>query len=203
MRSVHERVLAAPAATVGAFLARLGSRTDVLWPAPAWPPMRLDRPLTVGADGGHDGIRYVVSAYEPGRRVEFRVHPVTRLDGFHAFEVESIDERSCVLRHVLVVRPRGRMRILMPLVVRWLHDAVLEDLLDNAERAATGSVARPYRYSAWVRLLRWLAARRPRAVPNPKGRIAPAADVVEWPGDPDDPTPVRGTRVRRAGRGAG
>ncbi len=182
MRSVHERVLAASASTVGVMLDGLGREGDRLWPAPAWPPMRLDRPLAVGADGGHDEIRYVVSAYEPGRRVEFRFHPVTGLAGFHALEVEPIDARSCVLRHVLEARPMGRMRLLVPAVVRWLHDAVVEDLLDNAERAATGTVAHPYRYSPWVRLLRRLSGPRTRATQVPAGAtlVHAALDRVDY-----------------------
>lgn len=162
MRNIHARAIAASADSVGALLDRLGGSDDPLWPAPAWPPMRLDRPLAVGADGGHDDIRYVVSSYEPGRRVEFRFHPEIGLVGFHTFEVEPLGEHTCVLRHVLDAELRGRMRWLVPLAVQWLHDAVLEDLLDNAERAATGRVARPYRYTPWVRLLRRLEALRSR-----------------------------------------
>lgn len=177
MRNVHERVIDAPAASVGVLLDGLGSEQDRLWPAPVWPPMRLDRPLAVGADGGHDEIRYSVSRYEPGRRVEFRFDPAIGLDGFHALEVEPVDAGSCVLRHVLVGRPRGRMRLLVPLVVRWLHDAVVEDLLDNAERAATGTVAKPYRHSLWVRLLRWLSAPWARSVLMPSGPTLLAASL--------------------------
>lgn len=167
MRNVHQRMIAAPAVQVGALLDELGSDRDRLWPSPAWPPIRFDRPLAVGADGGHGDVRYVVSGYEPGRRVECRFLPVTGLTGFHALEVEPIDGNSCLLRHELVGQPRGRMRLVMPLVVRWLHDAVLEDLLDNAERAVTGTVARPYRYSPWVRLLRWVSGPRARGTEIP------------------------------------
>lgn len=167
MRNVHTRVVAAPAATVGALLDRLGGPRDVLWPAPVWPPLLLDRPLAVGADGGHGEIRYVVSAYEPGRRVEFRFHPAIGLDGFHALEVEPVDDGHCLIRHVLLGRSHGRMRLLIPLAVRWLHDALIEDLLDNAERAVTGTVACPYRHSAWVRLLLWGLAPRARSASIP------------------------------------
>jgi len=167
VRNVHERVLAAPADRVGALLDRLAGPDDPLWPAPAWPALRLDRPLAVGADGGHDGIRYHVVAYEPRRRVEFRFHPATGLDGSHVFEVEPIDPDRCVLRHVLVATPRGRMRILVPLAVRWLHDAVIEDLLDNAERAATPTTPRSRRYSTWVRTLRWMSGPRAAATAIP------------------------------------
>jgi hypothetical protein len=182
MRNIHERVLDAPAEIVGGMLDRIGSDDDVLWPSLAWPPMRFDRPLAVGADGGHDDIRYVVSAYDPGRRVEFQFHPVTGLDGFHALELEPLGEDRCVLRHVLAARLRGRMLILVPLAVRWLHDAVLEDLLDNAERAVTGAVARPYHYSPWVRLLRRLSAPRARAAPMPAGAtlVGAALDRIDY-----------------------
>lgn len=182
MINLHERVLAAPADTVGPLLDRLAGPADVLWPALAWPPIRLDRPLAVGADGGHGRIRYMVTGYEPGRRVEFRFHPAMGLDGCHSFEIEPVDGDSCVLRHLVVARPKGRMRVLVPLVVRWLHDALLEDLLDNAERAATGTVIRPYRYTPWVRLLRWLSAPRARVRPMPAGPtlVGTAFDRVDY-----------------------
>lgn len=163
MRNIHERALPVPAATVGELLDRLGTPDDPLWPAPVWPPLRLDRPLSVGADGGHGSVRYVVSDYQPGRRVQFRFHAETGLEGFHTLEVEPLGATSCLLRHRLVARPRGRMRVLMPLVVRWMHDALLEDLLDNAERAVTATVARPRRHSPWVRLLLWMSAPPARA----------------------------------------
>jgi hypothetical protein len=39
-------------------------------------------------------------------------------------------------------------------VVRPLHDALIEDALDNAERETTGTVAEPAGWSWWVRTLR-------------------------------------------------
>ncbi|MEM1418366.1 MAG: SRPBCC family protein, partial [Myxococcota bacterium] len=47
------------------------------------------------------------------------------------------------------------------LVVRPLHDALIEDAFDNAERALTGDVARPARWSLRVRLLRRVLDRLP------------------------------------------
>ncbi|AZS71029.1 hypothetical protein DDE74_08815 [Streptomyces lydicus] len=40
--------------------------------------------------------------------------------------------------------------------LRPLHDAAPEDSLDRAERACTGTVARPARWSRYVRMLRRL-----------------------------------------------
>lgn len=152
--NVHERRIAAPAEEVGALVDGLGSPADVLWPAPTWLPVRFDRPLQVGADGGHGSIRYEVSGYEPGRRVELTFRPETGLHGTHTLEVEPSGDGGCLLRHRLEAETSGAMRLLWPLLVRHCHDTVLEHLLDNAQRE-TGERVRPVRYS---RRARWAAA---------------------------------------------
>ncbi|WP_282759869.1 DUF2867 domain-containing protein [Actinoplanes sandaracinus] len=152
MENVHERVLPVPAAEVGRLLDRAGSADDPLWPTPCWLPMRFDRPLAVGADGGHGAVLYHVSAYEPGRRIEFTFDPRIGLVGTHTMEVLPQGPDSCLLRHRIVADTRGAMRILWPAIVRVCHDTVLEHLLDNAERAVTGSVADPVRYPWRARL---------------------------------------------------
>ncbi|WP_207782736.1 DUF2867 domain-containing protein [Phytoactinopolyspora limicola] len=168
MRNVHDRTINAPAEEVGALLDQLGSDDDPLFPSPAWLPMRFDRPLQVGADGGHGDVRYWVSAYEPGRRAEFTFRPVTGIDGYHELSVEPLDADRCVIRHVLEGRPRGLMRVLTPLIVRWLHDALVEDLFDNAELAATGRLESAAPWSPWVRLWRRQTEfSKPRAVEIP------------------------------------
>ncbi|MFI9009715.1 SRPBCC family protein [Actinosynnema sp. NPDC053489] len=139
--------------------ANLVDRVVELWPADRWPPLVLDRPLGVGADGGHGFVRYRCTAHEPGRRAEFAFGPTTGVAGTHVLEAVPGG-----LRHTLTGRPRGLMRLWWPLAVRWLHDALIEDLLDNAARAAGHPPVHPARWSTWVRLLRAAArrgARRP------------------------------------------
>ena len=60
VRNVHYRALSVPPADVAPLLDGLASPTDRLWPVEAWPRMRFDRPLQVGAQGGHGPIRYTV-----------------------------------------------------------------------------------------------------------------------------------------------
>jgi hypothetical protein len=159
IRNVHARELHASAGEIGALLDSLGSSDDRLWPH-WWPKLRLDGPLAVGAAGGHGPIRYSVEQYEPGRRVVFRFAPGLGIDGTHWLEVEpqTRDGRT-VLRHVLEGRLYGRALLTWPVAVRWLHDALLEDLLDRAELEVQGSVARPARWSPWVRLMRGVLSR--------------------------------------------
>ncbi|PSL58012.1 hypothetical protein B0I31_101227 [Saccharothrix carnea] len=135
----------------------LVDRIVELWPSDRWPPLVLDRPLGVGADGGHGFVRYRCTDYVPGQRVEFTFARSLGVDGGHVLEAVPGG-----LRHTLTGRPRGLMRLGWPLAVRWLHDALLEDLLDNAARAAGHPPVHPARWSPLVRLLRAVARRGAR-----------------------------------------
>lgn len=146
IRNVHTRLIPGSAALV--------DRLVELWPSDRWPALVLDRPLGVGATGGHGFVRYRCTAHVPGHRAEFAFDPTIGMVGTHVLEAVPGG-----LRHTLTGRPRGLMRLGWPLAVRWLHDALIEDLLDNAARVAGHPPARSARWSAWVRLLR-AAARR-------------------------------------------
>lgn len=210
MHNVQRRRIDAPAASVGALIDRLAGPDDPLWPSHAWPPMRFDRPLQVGAVGGHGAIRYSVAEYEPGRRIRFHPDPTIGLHGYHEFRVEPAGDAS-VLVHDLVGRASGGMVLAWPLAVRWLHEAVLQDALDNAERAATGIVRRPARWTPWVRLLRRAMTPAPAPVALPEGaRLArgtldrmdllDAWQGVRLPGASTDPAVWRETVFNRPPR---
>ncbi|GIF16461.1 DUF2867 domain-containing protein [Actinoplanes teichomyceticus] len=169
--NVHERVLPVPADQAGRLLDRVGAPGDPLWPSPTWIPMRFDRPLSVGADGGHGPVRYHVSGYEPGRRITFTFDPRIGLTGTHTIEVEPRDPHSCVLRHRITATSTGTMRLMWPALVRVCHDTVLEHLLDNAELAVTGTIARPVRYPWRARLAVAVESTRLRTVPVPENAV--------------------------------
>ncbi|ANY06227.1 DUF2867 domain-containing protein [Pseudonocardia sp. HH130630-07] len=183
VRNVHVREIAAPAEAAGALLADLGGPRDVLWPSPQWAAIELDQPLRIGSGGGHGPIRYHVTDLVPGRRIGFTVEPGIGLRGTHTFTVEPLGPQRCLLRHEIDGHATGAMRLHWVLVVRWLHDAVVEDLLDRAERALGTGPGRANRWSPWVRLVRGLSERPVvRAVPVPVGGLldpagADAADA--------------------------
>jgi len=162
MRNIQSRTIDAPAASVGALIDLIASDNDPLWPSPAWQPIRLDRGLVTGSRGGHGPIRYHVGEYEPGHRVRFIFDPPTGIEGHHELRVEETGLSGCTLIHDARGRMLGRMRLVWPLALRWLHEALSQDLLDNAELAATGELARPARHSRWVRALRRRLAKRPQ-----------------------------------------
>lgn len=156
--NTHERRFPVPPEKAGTLLDALATEDDPIWPRGRWHSIRLDRPLGVGARGGHGPIRYHVVAYVPGQWVRFAFERPRGFDGFHEFTVLP-DGDGTAFRHLIAMRLRGTAKLGWPLVFRWLHDALLEDLLDRAEENLTGTVARPARWSLGVRLLRGLTSR--------------------------------------------
>lgn len=155
--NVHERLLPAGVTAVGDLLDSLATEGDRLWPGVQWPPMLLSDGLAPGSRGGHGPVRYTVCAYAPGQWVRFTFSGPRGFHGFHEYSVHPVDAEHVILRHTLTMRARGPARLTWPLAYRHLHDAVLEDSLDRAERVVTGHVARPARWGRYVRLLRGFA----------------------------------------------
>lgn len=160
VRNKHERRVAVPVERVGPLLDRLGGSRDVLWPARDWPPMVLDRPVGVGAAGGHGSIRYRITAHEPGRKVELAFEPGQGIDGWLTFTADPAEAGGTLLRISAEARLSGAMLLAWPAAVRWAHDAVVEELFDNAERAVGSGPLQPVRRSPWVRLIRLLESPR-------------------------------------------
>lgn len=165
IHNVHEREIAAPAGEVGLLIDSLGSKEDRLWPRSEWPAMRLNGPLGVGAAGGHGPVRYVVTCYEPGRRVEFEFMGPAGFNGWHSFTAIRRAENATLLRHELDLWPSGAAVLTWPIFFRPLHDALIEEGLDRAERECGASPAFPWRRSVWTRILRASFSTRKAARP--------------------------------------
>jgi hypothetical protein len=96
--------------------------------------------------------------------------PDVGLTGYNEISVLDGGPGRTVITDELAGRLHGRMVLVWPVGLRWLHEALINDLFDNIERAATGRVRRPRRHNVWVRTIRWLGRRRHRS-----GRPAPVA----------------------------
>lgn len=154
--NTHERLLAAPPRAVGQLLDGLGGSDDRLWPGRRWPTMRLDRPLSVGARGGHGPIRYHVQAYSVGSAVRFQFERPAGFHGHHEYVVTP-QSSGTLLRHSLVMRTSGIARLTWPLIFRPLHDALIEDSLDQASENLGLPVKRCPRWNRRVQVLRFVA----------------------------------------------
>jgi hypothetical protein len=152
--NIHERKLEAIPEQVGALIDSLASQADALWPRHSWPRMKFDRPLSVGAVGGHGPVRYWVEAYLPGQSITFRFSGPKGFKGVHRFEVLKGTDTSATLRHVIQMNTSGPALLSWPLLFRPLHDALLEDCLSQAQ-ASLGLPPQVRSWSPWVKFLRW------------------------------------------------
>lgn len=170
--NVHQRLFHAPPAKVGALIDALASPQDVLWRQDAWPRMKFDRPLGVGARGGHGPIRYDVEAYRTGHSIRFRFTGPKGLDGWHGLEVLEATGAYTVLEHRIEMRIRGWALLTWPLLYRHMHDALTEDAFAAAQ-IALGEQPRRVPWTRYVRLLRWaVALLRPRLVASQRSSHA-------------------------------
>jgi hypothetical protein len=163
VHNIHERTIHATLAAAGALLDAMAEPGNPVWPSDRWPPLVLDRPIGIGADGGHGPIRYSCTGYEPGRRVEFTFAPGAPLIGTHTLEVlDGPTPGTVTVRHVIAGRLQGPGFVAWPLAIRGLHDALLEDLLDRLSIALGEPPVTPARWSMWVRLCHRVASRLTR-----------------------------------------
>jgi 2-polyprenyl-6-methoxyphenol hydroxylase-like FAD-dependent oxidoreductase len=171
LSNVHERDLPAPVDKVGVLVDQVAEPGNPLWPGERWWPMELDGPLAVGADGGHGPIRYHVVNHEPGRRVEFRFRTSLgcEMNGSHTLEVlPGPTPDTSRLRHVIVGRPQIPTQLVWHLALARMHDAFIEDMLDNAAEYFGGR-----RTASWpvsVRVARAFLRLVPPALIPPLGR---------------------------------
>jgi len=84
--NIHERELEADYEQVAKLIDSLSSEDDLLWPNQCWPRMKFDRPLSVGAKGGHGPVGYVVEAYKPGESIKFRFTSPKGFNGLVTFK---------------------------------------------------------------------------------------------------------------------
>lgn len=157
LQNIHRRSFADPE-RAWALVRRVHEPDSGVWPSDSWPPLKLDWGLVVGSQGGHGPIHYHVSASEP-ERFRFDFDPGS-LTGWHEFRREGAQ----IVHELRLFRPG--------LALRWtiipLHDALLEDLLNNVEDRLADPVGLPRErhWSPWVRSLRALAQRRQSRTPR-------------------------------------
>ncbi|MBN9737824.1 MULTISPECIES: hypothetical protein [unclassified Pseudonocardia] len=131
----HERTLPAGSEVLAPSLDGLGSSTDRLWPHRDWPAIEFEGAIGIGVEGRHGPIHYRLTEYEPGRLLHFTFLPSLTLEprGHHRFELHPVSAARSLLRHELqLVDPSPGVVLMWHLVIEPLHDALIEDLLDNA-----------------------------------------------------------------------
>lgn len=155
--NIHSRSYPVGNTEIGELLDSLASKEDKLWPRRMWPAMKFDRPLSVGANGGHQPIRYFVEKYEAGKLVQFRFTAPRGFNGVHRLEVLEKSLKETELRHTIEMTTQGPALFSWPILVRPLHNALVEDALTLVEQNL-GLEKHVKSWSVYVRVLRWIAS---------------------------------------------
>jgi hypothetical protein len=150
--NTHKRIINQPISEVGVLLDSLSSKNDKLWPHEKWPPMRFDRALSEGAIGGHGPIKYAVTDFKAGNKINFKFIKPSGFQGNHWFELKEKENKKTEIIHTISMSISGSAILSWPIVIRPLHDALIEDSFDKLQNI-TGPESN--KWSLWVKFLRW------------------------------------------------
>jgi len=151
--NIHSREINQPKRKVLELFSTLATEDDKVWPVEKWPPMRFKNGLKEGSEGGHGSIKYKVVKYDPTELVEFKFQSPKGFNGTHKFEVIEQNDNKTEFKHTIEMKTHGIGTLSWVLVIRWLHDALLEDALDKVENQFT-DVTKRTEWNSWVNILR-------------------------------------------------
>lgn len=121
--------------------------------------MKFKEGIQVGAKGGHGPIRYTVEEYNPNEIIQFRFSKPIGFNGIHKFEVRELDEKTTEVKHTIDMMVHGKGVLIWFFAVRSLHNALVEDGLDQLENHLSNS-NKITEWSFWTKFLRKQMAKR-------------------------------------------
>jgi len=150
----HSRLIEQPIDKIAPLVETLGTSNDAIWPIKLWPAMRFRDGIRIGEIGGHGPIRYSVAQVDPGREVVFRFIEPKGFEGTHALKISKQGDTMTKLEHEIRITTHRLSTIWWLIIIRPLHDALIEDAFDNV----AGKFDNPGNssWSPWVRFLRHL-----------------------------------------------
>ena len=151
--NIHKRTINQPKEKLSQLFKTLATSEDLIWPYENWPAIRFKNGLRVGSKGGHGRVRYTIIEFKEGDSIKFQFSKPEGFNGIHEFTVKAITDQSTEIRHVINAKLTFKATILWVFVIRWLHDALLEDAFDKVENYFTPN-KKVTTYNFWVKLLR-------------------------------------------------
>ena len=151
--NIHKRTINQPKEKVSQLFKTLASSKDLIWPYENWPAIRFKEGLKVGSKGGHGRIRYTITEFKEGECIRFQFSKPEGFNGTHELKIRTINEDSTEISHEINAELTLKATILWVFVIRWLHDALIEDAFDKVENYFTPN-KKVTTYNFWVTLLR-------------------------------------------------
>ncbi|WP_034058166.1 hypothetical protein [Lacinutrix jangbogonensis] len=157
----HKRKLLQPKAQVVKLFKTLATKEYKIWPIENWPAIRFNEKLKIGAKGGHGSVRYTIIDFKDNEEIKFQFSKPHGFIGTHEFCINAIDNNTAEITHEINMNTSTvKATFLWLVVIRWLHDALIEDAFDKVENSYSEEKKKT-KYSLWVQLLRSAYKRKP------------------------------------------
>lgn len=151
--NIHKRKIGQPKENVLQLFKTLATTEDKVWPYEKWPAIRFKEGLKIGSKGGHGIVRYTIVSFKEGEHIKFEF---TKPDGFfgtHELNIMKLLNNETEISHKIKMNTSFKATILWVLIIRWLHDALIEDAFDKVENQFS-TKKKETEHSFWVKLLR-------------------------------------------------
>jgi hypothetical protein len=157
--NIHKRTIHQPKKKVVQLFKTLATSEDLIWPYENWPAIRFKDGLRIGSKGGHGRVKYTIVEFVDGEYIKFQFSKPEGLIGFHGLKIDAIDQNKTEISHVINANTSFKTTFLWVFVIRWLHDALIEDAFDKVENYYL-SDKKEIHYNLWVKLLREVYKRK-------------------------------------------
>lgn len=149
----HNRIISQPIEKVSQLFKTLATSEDRIWPYENWPAIRFKDGIKVGSKGGHGRIRYTIIKYVEGKYIKFKFSKPEGFNGTHHLKIEHNAECSTIISHEINAHLSFKASCFWVIVIRWLHDALIEDAFDKVENYFSTD-KRDTKHNFWVKFLR-------------------------------------------------
>ncbi|WP_018622165.1 hypothetical protein [Spirosoma luteum] len=150
--NIHKREIQQPPVELAKLFNTLATENDMMLATDKWPAMKFEKGLQVGSKGRHGPIKYFVTEYQPGKSITLQFDMIG-FNGFHKLAITELETTKTELSHVINMTTMGSATIKWALVIRWLHDAYIEDAFDKVENHFIND-KKYSEWNLWVKILR-------------------------------------------------
>nr|WP_321234245.1 hypothetical protein [uncultured Psychroserpens sp.] len=158
--NIHKRLIDQPLVEVSKLFQTLATSEDKIWPNANWPAIRFRGGLQEGSIGGHGRIRYTITEFKAGQHIKFQFAKPDGFKGTHELLIKSVSEYSTEISHNITMHTTTfKATLLWVFIIRWLHDALIEEAFDNLENQFS-TQKKASKYSLWVTFLREIYKRK-------------------------------------------
>jgi hypothetical protein len=151
--NIHRRIITESKPKLATLFETLATNNDAIWPYEKWPAIRFKDGVKIGAKGGHGPIKYSIEEYSQGELIRFRFSKPQGFNGFHELYLNEISNKETEIVHVIKMVTTISASLQWLFVIRWLHDALIEDAFDKVENHFLENKKRS-KHNFWVKMLR-------------------------------------------------